>query len=117
MKVEGIEIWRDGGTIVFQITESSLAGRYRLQTPFAGRPEPLYRDGAQLGLGSAEETALADDLQRWLDPQLGSPELAALSKLDAMQEWRNLPAELLRVVPLHRIRRVIRCLRDRAEAK
>ena len=112
-----IHILRDGGTILFRIEDPPpLAGSYRLRTPFAGEPRPIFRDEVQLELASAEEAALSSALQRWLDAHLTPTAAAALRELDELKEWRNLPERLDRVVPLHRIRHVIHCLDARSGA-
>jgi hypothetical protein len=115
--VTDIIILRDGGTILFRIEDPpSLAGKYRLRTPFAGEPRPIFRDEAQLEFGSAEEAALSSALQGWLESRLTPAAGAALRELDELKEWRNLPSRLDEVVPLHRIRDVIRCLYGRRGA-
>jgi hypothetical protein len=115
--VTDIEILRDGGTILFRVKDPPLlAGKYRLRTPFAGEPRPIFRGEVQLEFASAEEAELSNALQRWLDSQLSPPASAALDELDQLTEWRNLPDRLDDVVPLHRIRDVIRCLDGRRGA-
>lgn len=115
MTVTDITILRDGGTILFRIEDPPpLAGRYRLRTPFHGHPRPIFRDAVQLELGSTREAALSRALREWLDARLDPASAAALRELDELGEWRNLPERLLQVVPLHRIREVIRCLDGRA---
>ncbi len=117
MTVSGIEILRDGGTILFRIHDSPLAGSYQLRTPFDGEPRLIHRDGAALAVGSVEESRLSDELQHWLDTQLTPSVRATLSKLEGLREWRNLPDELVQVIPLVRIRGVIERLRGRSHAK
>ena len=114
MRVGEIMIWRDGGTITFTIDESELAGRYRLRTPFAGEPRPLFRDDTQLTFGGPDETALLAGLRDWWSATVTEESHRALAQLDSMGEWRNLTDDLDRVVPLHRMREVIRCLEERA---
>jgi hypothetical protein len=114
MQVGDIMIWRDGGTITFTIDGCDLAGKYRLQTPFAGEPRPLFRDDTQLLIGGPDEAALLASLREWLSATASADVDGALARLDGMREWRSLPDDLDRVVPLHMIRRVIRCLEARA---
>ena len=114
MDVAEIEMWRDGGTITFAIAGSSLAGRYRLRTPFAGEPRPLFQDDVQLAVGGPEEAAVLAGLREWFSAVATRESDQALARLDGMHEWRNLPADLARAVPLHRIRAIIRCLETRA---
>lgn len=113
MQIREIMIWRDGGTITFTIEESALAGRFRLRTPFAGEPRPLFRDDIELALGGSDEAALLTGLRDWWSTTATEASRRALTQLDSLKEWRNLPEELNRVVPLHRIREVIRCLEGR----
>ncbi|HEY6854207.1 MAG TPA: hypothetical protein VI139_08165 [Gemmatimonadales bacterium] len=113
MQIGEIMIWRDGGTISFTIDDGALAGRYRLRTPFAGEPRPLYRDDVALALGGPDEAALLDGLRAWWATAATDEAQRALTELDGMREWRSLREELTRVLPLHRIRDVIRCLEAR----
>jgi hypothetical protein len=66
IKVTEIEIHRDGGTIEFQIDGSEVDGFYQLQTPFRGRPQPLFREGNRLDFGSKDETQVLRALDSWL---------------------------------------------------
>ena len=113
MRIVDIVTWRDGGTITFTIEASDLAGRYRLQTPFAGEPRPLFQNDSRLVFGGPEETALVMALGQWLSMTMTPESQRALPMLDCRAEWRNLPDDLRRAVPLHRIRTVIRCLQAR----
>jgi hypothetical protein len=115
MRVGEIMIWRDGGTITFTIDGCDRAGKYRLQTPVAGEPRPLFRDDTQFAIGGADEAKLLAGLRDWLSATATADAHGALARLDAMREWRNFPDDLDRVVPLHRIRSVIRCLEARAD--
>ena len=114
MRVGDIMIRRDGGTIEFTVEGSDLAGKYRLQTPFLGEPRPLFRDDVQLRIGGPVEAALAAGLRQWLSDAMAADAEEALARLDDLHEWRNLPDDLLRVVPLHRIRSVVEYLEARA---
>jgi len=114
MRIGDIMIWRDGGTITFTIEDSELAGKYRLRTPLAGEPRPLFRDDRQLTLGGPEEMALLAGLRDWLSATATADSQRALARLDGMREWRTLPQDLDRVVPLYRIKSVIKCLEARA---
>jgi len=106
-------IFRDGGTIVFEISGDPLEGKYRLQTPFAGKPEPLFRDERKLEFGSPEEIEVASKLKSWLTENLTTELRQSLAKLDALKIWKNLPAKLFRAVPYHRIRYVLQKLESR----
>ena len=114
MRVAGIVMRRDGGTIEFAVDGCDLAGKYRLQTPFLGEPRPLFRDDKRLPIGGPGEAALAASLRRWLSDAVTANAEEALARLDDLSEWRNLPEDLLRVVPLYRIRIVIEYLEARA---
>jgi hypothetical protein len=113
MRIGDIMIRRDGGTITFTVEDSELAGKYQLRTPFAGEPRPLFRDHRQLALGGPEEMALLASLRDWLSAAATEDSQRALARLDGMREWRNLPEDLDRVIPLHRIKSVIKCLEAR----
>ena len=104
---------RDGGTILFKISGDILAGKYRLQTPFAGKPEPLFRDERKLDFGSTEEEEVAIRLKGWLDKKLNESLKQRLLELDGLKEWRNIPWRLNCVVPYHRIRHVLNILETR----
>lgn len=115
--VTDVEMLRDGGTIEFRVSGCEADGVYRLQTPFLGTQEPLFKDGRQVELGAAEEAAVLAVLQDWLAGVLTDARRAALDELDKLETWQNLPPSLLDAVPLHRIRRVIRRLSDRCPDK
>ena len=114
MTITDIEMFRDGGTIVFTLSGTPNAGRYRLQTPFRGEPRPIFLNDRQLEFGSPAEQELVPQLQAWLDQAMTKDRLNALRKLDTLKEWHNLPNKLLDAVPLHRIRTVLECLIRRA---
>jgi hypothetical protein len=111
--VTEIEIYRDGGTLEFRLDGSEIDGFYRLQTPFGGVPEPLFRDGTRLDFGSKEDAAVLGALESWLQATM-TPDLAgAIAELVALREWRNLPARLSDVVPIRYIHIVAGKLRER----
>jgi hypothetical protein len=112
--VSDIMIWRDGGTVTFTIEGGPLAGKYRLRTPFAGEPRVLFRDETPLTVGGPDEAALLAGLREWFSATETTNARDGLARLDGLHEWRNLPEELDRVVPLHRVRTVIACLEARA---
>ena len=113
MRVGEIMVRRDGGTIVFTIDDCDIAGKYRLQTPFLGEPRPLFRDETRLRIGGRDEAAVAAGLRQWLSENTTADADEALARLDGLPEWRNLPDDLARVVPLHRIRSVVNLLEAR----
>src|SRR4051812_48163495 len=112
-KISEIEMFRDGGTIFFTLSGAPNAGRYRLQTPFRGEPRPLFVGDRQLEFGSTAERELIPQLEQWLDQSMTEERQEALRTLDALKTWHQLPAKLLDVVPLHRIRTVLQCLLKR----
>jgi hypothetical protein len=114
MEVTDIEVYRDGGTIIFKIVGPPADGAYRLQTPFKGEPRPLFRDERRLNFGSVEESQVLKALQAWLEGQLTAEMSEALDELDRLKGWRNLSEKLDEAVPFHRIRAVIQCLEARA---
>jgi hypothetical protein len=116
MHVSDIMIWRDGGTITFVVGDSPVNGKYRLRSPLHGEPRPLFHDDEQIENGGAIEKALLVELRYWFASTVTTDAAEAIRKLDSLREWRNLPDELAKVVPLHWIRTVIRCLEARVAA-
>jgi hypothetical protein len=114
MNVRDIEMRRDGGTISFTLDTGASVSSYRLRTPFAGDQRLLSCDESELVPGGDDEAVVLAGLRAWYAAQLGPQLVAALDRLDALPEWRNLPPDLVAAVPLHRIRTVIRCLEARA---
>lgn len=112
-QVTDIETIRDGGTILFRLSGTEADGSYRLQTPFLGTPRPLFKGERKLAFGSIEESSVAAVLTEWLDAAASEEVKSCLAELDSLSEWRNLPAHLVKVVPLHRIRTVVRELNQR----
>jgi hypothetical protein len=106
-------ILRDGGTILFEISDDALAESYRLQTPFLGKPQPLFRGERRLEFGSAEEMEVASKLKTWLVDNLTDELGQSLAELDNLKEWRNISEKLNQAVPYHRIRNVLRVLEAR----
>jgi hypothetical protein len=113
VKITDIEMLRDGGTILFKLSEVPKAGDYRLQTPFLGEPRVVFFNNRALQLGSTEEEELAGQLEVWLRQQLTEKNQKGIEALDSLTEWRNLPRDLMAIIPIHRIRTVVRCLRSR----
>jgi len=112
MEVTDIGMYRDGGTILFQVCDGSATNSYRLQTPLMGTPRPLFKNESRLPIGGQDEMHLLDVLRKWLESKL-TPDLAvALEQLDR-RAWRNLPEQLSLAVPFWRIRHVIRRLEER----
>ena len=116
MNVSNVMMWRDGGTITFIISDHAMSGEFRLRTPFAGEPRLLFRDDVQLQCGGLAEKALASSLRTWLDAAVTNEVAAAFERLDSLPEWRNLPVDLQRVVPLHWLRTVVVYLEARTAA-
>jgi hypothetical protein len=117
IEISNVEIYPDGGTIEFQLEGGDVDGFYRLQTPFLGTPEPLFRDGARLDFASNEEGAVLVALESWLRAIMTPVSAAALAELIALREWRNLPARLSDVVPIRYIQIVAEKLRERTSAQ
>jgi hypothetical protein len=113
MQISEIKILRDGGTILFEISNDALAGKYRLQTPLAGKPEPLFHNKHKLDFSSIEEIEVAAKLKAWLANILTHELEQSLAELDELKEWRNVSAKLSKAVPYHRIRNVLRVLEAR----
>jgi hypothetical protein len=113
MQISEIMIIRDGGTIQFEISDDILVGKYRLQTPFLGEPRPLFHDEHKLDFGSAEEVAVARKLKVWLADNLTDELKQSLAELDDLKVWQNISAKLNKVVPYHRIRKVLHVLAAR----
>jgi hypothetical protein len=111
--VSKIEIYRDGGTIEFRLDGSEIDGFFRLQTPFGGVPEPLFRDGVRLEFGSNDEAAVLVALESWLQVAATPVVATAIAELVALREWRNLPSRLSDVVPIRHIQIVAGKLRER----
>ena len=108
-------ILRDGGTILFEISNDTLAGKYRLQTPFGGKPEPLFHNEKKLELGSVEEIQMASKLKLWLADNLTDELKQSLAELDSLKVWRNISPKLLEAVPYHWIRHVLQVLEGRSK--
>jgi hypothetical protein len=113
MQISGIMILRDGGTILFEISNDALAGKYRLQTPWAGKPEPLFHDERRLDFGSTKEVEVAAKLKAWFADNLTDELKQSLIELDNLKEWRNISPKLNKSVPYHRIRHVLHVLEAR----
>lgn len=117
--ISEIRIYRDGGTIEFTVDGGlsagvgPLVGVYRLDTPWRGDPRALFLNDRQLPFGGPEEAVLLTALSEWLSAKATPASRDALGRLDALDVWRNLDDDLARVVPLHRVRTVIRCLEAR----
>ena len=117
VNVSGIDAYRDGGTIVFQLTGGRVDGLYRLRTPLAGFPRPLSRDDVWLPLGDAVEVMILSELQQWLSIVGIGNAATALAELDQLSLWQNLPERLSRAVPLWRIRKVVEELSKRVSTE
>src|SRR5262245_25311725 len=100
-KVTDVEIFRDGGTLDFCVSSSAAEGSYRLQTPVKGVPEPLFKDGVQLGFGSTEERTVLSALEEWLAAVSTPDVVKALSELERPNRWFNLSERLSSVVPVY----------------
>lgn len=113
MTITDIEILRDGGTILFTLSGTHNAGKYRLQTPFRGEPRPIFCNERKLEFGSPAEKDLILQLQAWLHDNMSADRERALRTLDALKVWRNPPRDLVDAIPLHRVRTVLECLLKR----
>ena len=114
MKVSGIELWRDGGTISFTVEESACAGEYRLEPPSRGSRRTLFSNERKLRRGGPEEGALLAELRAWFAQSVTTELLEACEHLDTLAEWRNLSPELVAAVPFYRMRIVLEWLEARA---
>jgi hypothetical protein len=113
MQISNVMILRDGGTILFEIFDDALEGKYRLQTPFAGTPQPLFRDELKLEVGSVMESEIAAKLRLWLTEKLTPDLKQRIAELDELKVWRNISRRLEEAVPFHRIRWVLQVLESR----
>jgi len=106
-------ILRDGGTILFEISDDAMAGKYRLQTALLGKPQPLFHDERKLDFGSTEEAEIAAKLKTWLIQNLTDKLKHSLAELDNLKGWQNISAELDKAIPYHRIRHVLHIVEAR----
>ena len=113
MVISQIDILRDGGTILFEIADDTSAGKYRLQTPFKGMPQPLFKNEQRLDFGSEEEAEVASKLKGWLAVNLTEELEQSLAELDQLKIWRNPSAESSNAIPFYRIRHVLQVLKSR----
>jgi hypothetical protein len=114
--VTDIEIWRDGGTLEFRISNSDVDGFYRLQATDFGVPEPLFKNGVQVEVGSAEECMVLSALQKWLTSVSTPDAVRALMELEKLKLWLNLPERLSEVVPILYVRSIVQRLGARCSA-
>jgi hypothetical protein len=112
-EVSGIGIFRDGGTIEFRLSGTSVDSLYRLRSPVFGNPQLLLRDGEPLPPGGAVEAVVLTELRGWLAGAAVGEAAAALAELSQLTLWQNLPDRLVRVVPLHHIGGVVGRLSER----
>lgn len=113
MNISNIEIFRDGGTITFTISDDALAGDYRLQTPFLGEPRPLLQDQQQLEVGSLEEQQVLEKLKDWIDQQMDDDLVSALQEIATGDSHHPMDERLQRARPFYLLKGVIDCLERR----
>jgi len=105
--VSDVDMLRDGGTILFRLSGCEDDGAYRLETPFAGEPRILSRNGTKLQSGEIVERRVVHHLEQWLEPQLSPGVVHAPAELDRIPVWKNLPEHLVAIAPVQRIRAVV----------
>ncbi len=113
MNISDIDIMRDGGTIIFTITDDGWITDYSLQSPFLGEPRPIFLGRKQLGFDSSEEKELLTTLKAWYATEVDETLAAAITELE------NPPFEFKRTEihqqarPYFLIKTVIDCLSKR----
>ena len=110
MQISRIDILRDGGTIIIQISDDPKAGTYKFPTPLFGELRCLYWNGKPLVLGSLEETEFLGKLKLWWDTELTDVIRDALSVFDKQIMTRSLPSQ---TYPFLYVRTVIEYLEKR----
>lgn len=65
MRIFEIEIYRDGGSIEFQIERDGNKRHVWLNTPFQGEPRALRINDIALSKGGPEISQLLNDIEEW----------------------------------------------------
>ena len=110
MQISRIDILRDGGTIIIQISDDPKAGIYKLPTPFLGEPRCIYWNHKPLVPGSLDEAEFLGKLKFWWDTEMTDVIRDALSVFDKQTRTRSLPNQ---AYPFLYVRTVIEYLEKR----
>ncbi len=103
MRISDINIYRDGGSIQFQIEHDSQTRCIWLDTPFRGEPRSLRIDSIEMSRGAPEIRQLLDDIEKWwktLPPALQSGALEAQAHKGA---FYNPTAEMMESIDVSRV--------------
>jgi hypothetical protein len=103
MRICEIEIYRDGGSIEFQVERDGNIKHVWLNTPFDGEPRALRINASPVGRGDSKVTELLDDIEEWwlsLPPDL---QKAALEAQAHVGPYRNPSADVSRAIDVTRV--------------
>ncbi|MBU2714306.1 hypothetical protein [Zooshikella harenae] len=78
MIISDIDILRDGGSIIFQITEGELSGFYYLETPLKGVERNLMRNGSIVEVDSKLYEQIRLELVCWVKKNVNTKEYQKL---------------------------------------
>ena len=82
MEITGVDVLRDGGTIIIRVTDDLRSGKYLLPTPFIKGPRHIAWNGQDLTIGSPEEKEFLMKLKGWWDIHLTMDIKKALENFD-----------------------------------
>ena len=114
IKVNHIDVLRNGGSILFSLEDSVIDGYYELQSPFLSNPQLLCKFGEPLSLGGSEESLVSGELSEWLLSVTTEKISKKIFELES-KKLKIKQSELSELQPIILIRKTVEILNERKE--
>jgi hypothetical protein len=103
MRICEIEIYRDGGSIEFQVEREGIRKHVWLNTPFAGEPRALRINAIAVSNGDKEVANLLIDIDEWWQSLPQTLRDMSLETRKQKGPFRNPSAEMLKAIEVTRV--------------
>jgi hypothetical protein len=103
MRIFDIQLYRDGGSVKFQVERDGKTKHVWLDTPFNGEPRAFSIDSVPMSRGAAEVGELLDDIEQWWSSLPSALRARALAALAHKGAFHNATAEMMEAIDVSRV--------------
>ena len=103
MRIFDIQLYRDGGSVKFQVERDGKTKHVWLDTPFNGEPRAFSIDSIPMSRGAAEVGELLDDIEQWWSSLPSVLRARALAALAHKGVFHNAIAEMMAAIDVSRV--------------
>jgi len=98
-----IEIYRDGGSIEFQVERDGNLKHVWLNTPFDGEPRALKINKSPVAKGDPKVSDLLNDIEEWWQSLPSDLQKATLAARTHVGPYRNPSADTCKAIDANRV--------------